>query len=154
MDLRSGLLPVALAAGISVGVWGWWQRTQLLIEQKSTELLSQQLDTAQGDARRNLDTATKLQSTLEREREAQTQLLILQSALRSGLAARERQIEDLKHENEELRDWAAQPLPNAARRLRERPAITGADAYRQWLSRGGAVSAAGNGANDQRTAAD
>ena len=139
MDLRSGLLSVALAAGIAVGVWGWWQRTQLLIEQKSTEHMAQQLDTAQGAARRNLETATKLQFTLEREREAQAKLRQLQDELRSGLAKRERLIEDLKHENRELQEWADRPLPDAARRLRQRPAITGADAYRQWLSSGGAV---------------
>lgn len=153
MDLRSGLLPVALAAGITVGIWGWWQRTQLLIEQKSTADLAHQLATAQGDARRNLDTATKLQSTLEQQREIQTHLLKLQGTLRSGLAERERLIEDLKHENEELRNWAVQPLPDAARRLRDRPPITGADAYRQWLSSGSALPSAGHGADDQRPAA-
>lgn len=153
MDLRSGLLAAALAAAITVGAWGWWQRTQLLVEQKNGENLVQQLATAEGDARRNLDTATKLKSTLEREREVQAQLLKLQSTLRTGLAERERLIENLKHENEELRNWADQPLPDAARRLRERPAITGADAYRQWLSGGGALPAAGDGAGTERPAA-
>lgn len=153
MDLRSGLLSVALAAGIILGTWGWWQRTQLLIEQKSVEGLEQQLATAQDDARHNLETATNLQYTLEREREIQAHLLKLQGDLRIGLAERERMIEDLKHENEELRNWADQPLPDAARRLRERPAITGADAYRQWLSSGSAVPAPGNGTEAQRPTA-
>lgn len=153
MDLRTGLLATALAAAITVGAWGWWQRTQLLVEQKNGENLAQQLATAEGDARRNLDTANKLKSTLEREREVQAQLMKLQGALRTGLAERERLIENLKHENEELRNWADQPLPDAARRLRDRPAITGADAYRQWLSSGSALPAAGHGADDQRPAA-
>lgn len=153
MDLRSGLLATAFAVAITVGAWGWWQRTQLLVEQKNGENLAQQLATAEGDARRNLDTANKLKSTLEREREVQAQLMKLQGALRTGLAERERLIENLKHENEELRNWADQPLPDAARRLRERPAITGADAYRQWLSGGGAVPVAGDGAGKERPVA-
>ena len=32
------------------------------------------------------------------------------------------------HENKAFQDWADQPLPDAARRLRDRPAIIGADA--------------------------
>lgn len=150
MDLRSGALSLALAAGITIAAWGWWQRTQLLIAQQGAEGLAQQLETVQGEARRNLDTATQLQSTLKQEREAQARLLRLQGALRGGLAERERLIEDLKHENKELREWADQPLPDTARRLRKRPAIVGADAYRQWLSSGSTVPTAGNGADPQR----
>ena len=78
-------------------------------------------------------------------REAQASLRTQQDQLRQGLANRERTIEALKRENTELRDWAAKPLPAAARRLRERPALAGADAYRQWLSGRSAVPSAGDG---------
>ncbi|ACO79897.1 Phage P2 LysB-like protein [Azotobacter vinelandii CA] len=90
--------------------------------------------------------ANSLADELAKERTAQAKLRTTQNALRNELARRRTQIEELKHENQELREWAAQPLPAAARRLRERPALTGADAYRDWLSGRGAVPPAGDGA--------
>lgn len=148
MGARSWLLVSALTVCIAAASWNWWQKNQLKIEG-----LEKSLETVQGEARLNLATATVLKSTLERERETQTRLLQLQGELRAGLANRERQIESLKHENEELRNWADQPLPDAARRLRERPALTGGAAYHQWLSGGGAVPVAGDGAVEERPVA-
>lgn len=153
MDLRAGLHAAALLALAALGLWGWSQKSLLDSEKLTTKDLAQQLDTAQADARNNLATANTLKSTLEREREDQAKLLKLQGELRTGLANRERQIEELKHENEELRQWADRPLPDAARRLRQRPAITGADAYRNWLSGSGAVPVAGDGADEERPVA-
>ncbi len=150
MDLRDGILAGALFAAVSAGLWGWGQQLLLGTEKAKTKGLEGQLTTAQAEARRNLATATELKSTLKRERDGQAQLLKIQSELRQGLATRQRTIEALKHENDQLRDWARQLLPDAARRLRERPALTGADAYRQWLSGGGTVRPAGDRADGQR----
>lgn len=88
--------------------------------------------------------ADTLADELAKERSAQARLRTTQDSLHAELARRRTQIEDLKHENQELRDWAAQPLPAAARRLRERPTLTGADAYQDWLSGRGAVPPAGD----------
>lgn len=153
IGLRDGLLAGALFAAISAGLWGWGQQLLLGTEKAKSKDLQGQLTTAQTDARNNLATANTLKSTLEREREDQAKLRQLQSELRVGLAGRERLIEALTHENEELRNWADQPLPDPARRLRERPAITGAAAYRQWLSGGGPVPAASDGAVQERPVA-
>lgn len=154
IELRDGILAIALGAALAAGLWGWGQQQQLGTEQEKARRLSSEVTTAQEDARRNLATAGELKSTLERERQSQALLLKIQGELRSGLAERERQIETLKHDNEELQNWAGQPLPNAARRLRERPAITGADAYRQWLSGGGALQPAGDSPVPQRPTSD
>ncbi len=154
MDLRDGVLAGALLAAVSAGLWGWGQQLLLGTEKAKIKGLEGQLTTAQADVHRNLATATELKSTLERERDGQAQLLKIQGELRQGLATRQRTIEALKHENDQLRDWARQPLPDAARRLRERPALTGADAYRQWLSGSGAVRAAGDNADRQRGTAE
>ncbi|TDJ76962.1 LysB family transcriptional regulator [Pseudomonas putida] len=151
MDLRTGIVLAVLVA--APGLWGWWQKSMLESEKQTSADLSNQLDTAQGEARANLATANELKSTLERERDGQTKLLQLQGELRAGLAKRERQIEDLKNENQELRNWADQPLPDAARRLRQRPTITGADAYREWLSGSGALRAGSDGPDEKRTTA-
>ncbi|HHG9959401.1 TPA: Rz-like lysis system protein LysB [Yersinia enterocolitica] len=50
------------------------------------------------------------------------------------LAQRNSQLKRLYRENETLRRWADTPLPDDIIRLRQRPAITGAADYRQWLS--------------------
>lgn len=111
-------------------------------------LQAQRIDavTAQHDLQKNIANAAvhaaqgtlaqadKLKQTLEEERTAQADLRKQQDQLRQGLAARNQKIQELTRENDELREWAAQLLPDAARRLRERPAITGAGGYRDWLS--------------------
>jgi len=140
--LRQFLYGVALLGALALLIWT--QELRITVADKNTELATQDAKTAREDADRNLATAKTLQTTLEQERSAQTTLRTQQEQLRQGLAKRELTIEALKHENAELRDWAAQSLPDAARRLRERPALTGADAYRQWLSGRGAVQPAGN----------
>lgn len=153
IGIRASLLAAALAAGIAAGGWGLWLKSQLSFERLTTKGLVEKLDTAQTDARINLATANKLKSELASERASQAKLLALQGELRQGLAQRERVIEALKHENQQLREWADQPLPDAARRLRERPALTGADAYRQWLSGSRPVPATGDGTSPQRPVA-
>ncbi len=58
---------------------------------------------------------------------------------RTLLRQRQNRIEELKRENEDLRLWADTLLPPDVVRLRKRPAITGAAAYREWLSKGDAM---------------
>ncbi|BBN53343.1 hypothetical protein TRE132_14680 [Pseudomonas chlororaphis subsp. aurantiaca] len=130
--IRQILLGIAL-----VGVLGLLllvQELRVTNAEKNTGLAQKEAQTARADASRSQDNANALLQTLVNERDAQAQLRAQQDQLRQGLAKRERTIEELKRENSELRDWAAQQLPDAARRLRERPALTGADAYHQWLS--------------------
>ena len=55
------------------------------------------------------------------------------------LRQRQHRIEELKRENEDLRRWADTHLPDDIIRLRERPALAGGAAYREWLSRSDAV---------------
>ena len=140
--LRQTLYGLALLGALALLVWGQQQR--IVVAKQATALAQIDANTARDEAARNLTTATILRNTLGQERQAQNQLRSLHDQLRQGLARREQQIEVLKRENTVLRDWAAQPLPDAARRLRERPALTGADAYRQWLSGGGAVPTTGD----------
>lgn len=140
--LRKALYGIALLGALALLIWGQQQRIN--IAEGQTELAQQAAKTAREDADRNLVTANSLSTTLKQERDAQSLLRSQQDQLRQGLANRERTIEVLKRENEELRKWADQPLPDAARRLRERPALTGAAAYRDWLSGRGAVRSAGD----------
>lgn len=140
--LRQSLYGLALLGVLVLVIWGQQQRINAA--ENKTKLAAKEATDARKDANRNLETANTLTATLKQERDTQSTLRIQQDQLRQGLAKRERTVEDLKRENSELRDWAAQPLPDAARRLRERPALTGAAAYRDWLSGRGAVPTTGD----------
>ncbi|ANF87741.1 peptidase [Pseudomonas antarctica] len=140
--LRQALYGFALLGALALLIWG--QEARIDVAEGKTELAKAASKTAREDADRNLATANTLTDTLKQERDAQRALRTQQDLLRQGLAKRERAIEELKRENDDLRKWADQLLPDAARRLRERPAITGAAAYRDWLSGRGAVPTAGN----------
>lgn len=138
--LRQALYGIALLGALALLIWGQQQRINTA--QSQADLAKNAAKTARDDADRNLATATTLTATLKQERENQSTLRAQQDQLRQALAKRARTIEELKLENDELRNWAIQPLPGAARRLRERPALTGAATYRDWLSGRGAVPAA------------
>ncbi|AKV07185.1 peptidase [Pseudomonas fluorescens NCIMB 11764] len=140
--LRQALYGVALLAAIALLVWTQSQRIE--VADKNAELANQAADAARDRATRSEATAIHLQASLQEERTAQIKLRSVQDQLRQGLATRQQTIEDLKRENADLRLWADQPLPDAARRLRERPAITGAAAYRDWVSGRGALHAVGD----------
>ena len=83
-----------------------------------------------------------LTATLTEQRAAQARLQTTQTDLRREIDVRKRRIQELENENADLKAWAGQPLPAAARRLRQRPVLTGATAYREWLSSGNALPAA------------
>jgi LysB family phage lysis regulatory protein len=140
--LRQALYGLALLASIALLIWGQSQRIEAA--DMRAELANQAASTARDRATRSEETAAQLQKTLQEERAAQSKLRGVQDQLRQGLAARQRTIEELKRENAELRLWADQPLPDAARRMRQRPAITGAAAYRDWLSGRGALHLVGD----------
>lgn len=146
--LRQALYGIALLGALALLIWGQQQRID--VAESQAELANATAKTAREDADRNLATANTLTDTLKQERANQSALRTQQDLLRQGLANRERTIEELKRENAELRDWAAQLLPDAARRLRQRPALTGAAAYRDWLSGRGAVPPAGDQPPKQR----
>lgn len=135
--LRQALFGIALLTVLALLVWS--QELRISVANQDTRLATQDAANAREQAERHLANAKALRATLQQERTAQATLRTQQDQLRQGLAKRELTIEALKRENTELRDWAAQPLPDIARRLRERPALTGADAYRQWLSGRGAL---------------
>lgn len=70
----------------------------------------------------------------ETSNRAQAQLYAAAEQTNALLRQRQRRIEELKRENEDLRRWADTRLPADIIRLHERPALTGGAAYREWLS--------------------
>ena len=78
--------------------------------------------------------------------QAQTQLYA--AAEKNGRLLRDRQrtIEELKRENEDLRRWSDSLLPDPVVRLRQRPALAGGESYREWLSQNHPLPAGPGGA--------
>jgi LysB family phage lysis regulatory protein len=130
--LRQALYGIALLAAIGLLLWTQNLRTEA--EDAAAALAAQRQREAEERIERDATTITTLRTTLIDERTAQIGLQQAGQDLRRELDIRKQQIKELKRENTELREWADVELPAAARRLRERPALTGADAYRDWLS--------------------
>lgn len=78
--------------------------------------------------------ALEIEKNLNLERELQTTLQQQHSKISSQLNSRNLLVEKLKRENKELSDWSANGLPDAVKWLRERPALTSAQDYQDWLS--------------------
>jgi LysB family phage lysis regulatory protein len=141
---RTLLYGLALVAALCGLIWQQQQRIES--EQARADLATDRQQQAEQRNARQAAVIVAQEQALGAERAAQASLREQQGQLRQALAARQLTIEGLKRENAELRDWADQPLPAAARRLRERPAITGAAGYQHWLSRRDALPAAALGA--------
>lgn len=116
--------------------WQSWQLNNAshIIETQGAALKSKTLELTKKDSQ--LIGLSLLTETNSRE---QMRLYAAAEDTRSLLHQRQNRIEELKRENEDLRRWADTLLPADVVRLRERPAITGGAAYREWLSKGDAV---------------
>jgi LysB family phage lysis regulatory protein len=73
-----------------------------------------------------------------------------QEGFRAALDERELDFERLKDEDSEVRRWADTVLPAGIVRLQQRPAITGAAGYDQYLRTRDALHATGQPAEDKR----
>ncbi|MFI8483008.1 Rz-like lysis system protein LysB [Pseudomonas sp. NPDC078700] len=135
--LRQALLGLALFASLGLLIWGQQQRIKLADTQASAS--AQLASHWQQEASRATSQAKQRAELLQAERNAQASLRKTQDLLRQSLTEREQRIEVLKREKQVFKDWATQPLPEPVSRLRQRPALTGADAYHQWLSSGNAL---------------
>lgn len=110
------------------------------------DLADERLQTAEQRSARQSATIVRLGSEVATQRLDQQALQqtiadLHQAHATDQLKKKERRREDPTHAT-----WAAQPLPDAARRLHQRPAITGAAGYRQWLSGRDALHAGPGGA--------
>lgn len=139
-SLRQWLYGLALLGALGLLIYAQTQRIDAA--DARADIATERHRTAEQHVGRQTLVIHSLQEELANERSAQKELRAQQDQLRTALATRNRTIEDLTRENEALRQWAAIELPAAARSLRKRPTLTGADAYRDWLSRSDAVRTA------------
>ncbi|NKI68087.1 hypothetical protein GN109_01535 [Collimonas pratensis] len=91
-------------------------------------------------------TIKTLTDAAARDKKAAAKLQATRDNIAATLTERENLIESLRHDNPEIRTWSDTLLPDAVARLREHPAVTGADAYSQRLPSNHALQAAGGGA--------
>ncbi|WP_374684575.1 Rz-like lysis system protein LysB [Scandinavium manionii] len=116
-----------------------WQSWRLNSASHTIEAQDRALkDKADALAKKNsqLISLSILTETNSRE---QTRLYAAAEDTRAFLHQRLNRIEELKRENDDLQRWADTLLPADVVRLRERPAVTGGAAYREWLSKGDTV---------------
>ncbi|HAV8201468.1 TPA: LysB family phage lysis regulatory protein [Escherichia coli] len=130
------LLLVVLALLLAALGWQTWRLADAsqTISTQANELQSKSQALAKSN--NQLISLSILTETNNRE-----QARLYAEAEQTSAQLRQRRIEELKRENEDLRHWADTPLPADIIRLREHPALTGGAAYRQWLSASDAVSA-------------
>jgi LysB family phage lysis regulatory protein len=130
----------ALLALLLAGAGGWY----IYALRADLHTAQDERDDAQ-QATLDRDTVIKgLQDTAKRNEAARAKLETSQAGIRSTLTDRETLIRNLQNENAELRTWATGPVPAAVVRLREHEAITGAAAYREYVSRSSALQSAGS----------
>lgn len=145
MRLTAAMLILVLVALVT---WALWQRSTTaevraeLAEQQHADALqqieeSQLVITALWNNAAHLDAQrrAKAEQQAELERTASNRLV---------------RIRELQHENQQLREWSDTRLPVGVIRLRERAAVTGADAYRQSLPDASSLHAPGKLADNQR----
>jgi LysB family phage lysis regulatory protein len=129
-------LAVMLALVVTALGWQSWRlnNARHAIETQSEELATK----AQLLAEKN---SQLIGLSILNETNSRAQMRLYAAAEQTSALLRNRQhrIEELKRENEDLRRWTDTPLPADIIRLRERPALAGGAAYREWLSQSDAV---------------
>ncbi|MEN4978966.1 Rz-like lysis system protein LysB [Erwinia billingiae] len=137
--------PIVLIMALLIAALGWqsWRLNNAshTIESQGKELNSKKLALTQKNSQ-----LIALNILTQTSSQAQTQLYASAEKNNTLLRDRQRRIEEMKRENDELRIWADSLLPDAVVRLRARPAIAGGESYREWLSQNhpvppGAISA-------------
>lgn len=135
---------LALVAALCLLVWIQQQRIDTA--QAQADLATKRLQTAQQRNERQSATIVRLGSELATQRLDQLALQQTIADLHQAYATDQLKKKEHRREDPGHQNWADQPLPDAARRLHKRPAITGAAGYRQWLSNRDALHAGASGA--------
>ena len=130
--IRQAVYGIALLVALSLLMWGYHQRSKA--EQGRTALAEQRLATVTERSQRQAATIIRMGAELASQQLAQESLQAAIADLRQATVKDHQQKQETRRNDPQFRDWGAQPLPDAARRLHQRPAFTGADGYRQWLS--------------------
>jgi LysB family phage lysis regulatory protein len=124
--------------------------TAFVITQQRIKLLSLRAEQAEQAAAQQAAALQQVTQNLNSERAYQKTLKATQQRLQKGLAEREQLIEDLSHDQPDFAAWGAVSLPDTTRSLLDRPPLSGAADYQQWVSRSHPMPAAGDESKHQR----
>lgn len=131
MKLKLG----AMALVVIAGLYAWLQYT-------NAQLIQERLDQANAAQLATETTLKRLQENYSANAQALNSLQHELQSAQQNLLQRSAEWEALKREHDDLKEWAETMLPAAARELHQRPAITGARGYRDWVSNGDTVQPA------------
>ncbi|MCA7807600.1 Rz-like lysis system protein LysB [Escherichia coli] len=129
---------LALVLALALAVLGW-QSWRLNNASHTIEIQGRDLETKAQELTKKNSQLISLSILTETNSREQMRLYAAAEKTTALLRNRQHRIEELKRENEDLRRWADTPLPADIIRLRERPALAGGAAYREWLSQSDAV---------------
>lgn len=116
-----------------------WQSWRMKEASQTIELQGRVLKTTGEKLAKTNSQLIALSILSETNNREQARLYAAAESTNALLRSRQRRIEELKRENEDLRRWADTLLPADVIRMRERPALAGGAAYREWLSQSDAV---------------
>lgn len=116
-----------------------WQSWKLNNARHTIETQGEALETKTQELAKKNSQLIGLSILTETNSRAQMRLYAAAQQTTTLLRNRQHRIEELKRENEDLRRCADTPLPADIIRLRERQALAGGAAYREWLSQSDAV---------------
>lgn len=141
MNWRQSALQLAIIVLLGYSAWQSYQRASLQSaiaqeQKKQLQGMEQLLTSIQGH-----QAAVNSQSGA---------ILSQQAALRGTLAQRQAEFRKLEQHVQEIRDWSLGELPDTVQRLRERPAVTGAQAYHDAVRSSGPLHTDREPATDER----
>lgn len=142
--LRQSLYGLALLGALALLLWSTYQQHQAA--EARAERDADRITNLQQRNARQAASITRMGNELAAQRAAQQGLQTAQADVRQQHATSQIQKQEISRNDPSFSDWGRQPLPGAARRLHERPALTGASGYRDWLSRRNALQPAASGA--------
>lgn len=131
----------ALIAGLTLGGWALWQRGNAANER--ADRIAQERDNAQQESQRWQVVIDALWDNARRLESQRRALAKQQAEMARTASNRLEQIRGIQRDDTDTKDWAGTRLPDAVIRLRQRPAVTGAAAYRQSVRNADALHPAG-----------
>lgn len=129
---RQLIYGLALVAALCLLIWTQQQRIDTATAR--ADLATERQQKAEQRNERQAATIVRLGGEVAAQRADQLSLQQTTSDIRQAHATDQLKKKERQRHDPPLQSWADQPLPDAARRLHQRPTITGAAGYRQWLS--------------------
>lgn len=142
--LRQTLYGLALLGALALLLWSTYQQHQAASARAERD--ADRITTLQQRNTRQANAIIRMGNELAAQRASQQSLQTAQADVRQQHAASQLHKQETRRNDPSFSDWSRQPLPGPARRLHERPALSGAHGYRQWLSRRNALQPAAGSA--------